>query len=671
MRNINATPNLERISAPALEVMPGGYKSEKDLSKELKKDPKIKQARAELARAKAAFSGKYKISYDAALEVTPDLLKMGNRFLQRIAGKEVIDKNKALEILTDDAQERLQDITEMQANLEELWNQKLEQMKAPAVPVDDTLTPHTLRSYFMEVEGMNKADAEEKTAKVFKHIRDIDAVAAKPIEHVEELGDEEIEEVEETPATIKAEPAPEALKPEAPKKIDKSPRERAGMQYAQELFKEKPSAEQMKNEVLQEFGGNEKARERAARMWDDAHVKLAMIERSGILRPGEKVGMDALEYVHANAKMQLEASRIEKLMAQAQEKLINDSIESFGGDEAGREKGAEIWDLANEMMGNEKSEAEIAREYGFTRMEYVEAWADLSNAYRKMDEDMIDAMKLRVFNMTKKLLGKEGGKLTQKRFDKEWDLLSGSGRSRLLKMRGLSGSRALAEQQAYAEKATGMPGRRAEGARGRGKQSTAEIVIPGAETPIETGGTVKEVEEQEIPVETGKTIREKDKDLEEQTSDILAGVTEATREAIADKEALESLPEDVQGAMEDLKKRGKEKSVELSGADNTFKEKLKTLDNQAFNLTSLPKKDVDRYREAVIRYMKKAKDGKSRDAKLTLRAIKVKFDKWQESPANVKDAKKIDAIYKALEKYLDNPSKPPSLRIPKEVAEAA
>lgn len=207
--------------------------------------------------------------------------------------------------------------------------------------------------------------------------------------------------------------------------------------------------------VINSFGGDEKGRTKAAQMWDDAFVKLSMVERSGILKPNQKIG-NAMDYVYANATIQMKATEMERLMAEAEQKIINNNIEAFGGGKAGQAKAAEIWDLANQMMGKESSEAEVQRQFGFTRMEYVEAWADLSKAYIDKNEDKIQAMELRVFNLTKKLLGEAGNKLSLQEFRSNWNLLAGSGASRMNKMRGLGQNRARKEAGVQTKKISGL-----------------------------------------------------------------------------------------------------------------------------------------------------------------------------------------------------------------------
>lgn len=208
-------------------------------------------------------------------------------------------------------------------------------------------------------------------------------------------------------------------------------------------------------EVINSFGGGEKGRTKAGQMWDDAFIKLSMVERSGVLKPNQKIG-DALDYVHANATMQMKATEMERIFAQAENQLIQNSIESFGGGEAGQAKAGEIWDLANQMMGKDLSEAEAQRQFGFTRMEYVEAWADLSKAYMDKNDELIKAMEQRAFNFTKKILGEEGKKLTKKQFDADWNLLAGSGASRIAKMRGIGQNRARQESSRQIEKISGL-----------------------------------------------------------------------------------------------------------------------------------------------------------------------------------------------------------------------
>jgi hypothetical protein len=231
----------------------------------------------------------------------------------------------------------------------------------------------------------------------------------------------------------------------------------AELKSTEKLESEKSAEErQVKiNEIIESFGGDDKGRKKAAQMWDDAYVKLAMVERSGILEPGKKTG-DALDYVYANATMQMKATEMERLMAEAEQKIINQTIESFGGEKTGKAKAGEIWDLANQMMGKNSSEVEAQRQFGFTRMEYVEAWADLSKANLKKDEELIEAMELRVYNMTKKLLGEDGKNLTKKRFDSEWNLLAGSGASRLAKMRGIGQNISRQESANVEKKISGM-----------------------------------------------------------------------------------------------------------------------------------------------------------------------------------------------------------------------
>ncbi len=208
-------------------------------------------------------------------------------------------------------------------------------------------------------------------------------------------------------------------------------------------------------EAIKSFGGGEKGRTKAAQMWDDAFIKLSMVQRSGVLKPNQKIG-NALDYVYANASMQMKATEMERTFAEAENKLINDSIESFGGGEAGQVKAGEIWDLANQMMGKEASEAEAQRQFGFTRMEYVEAWADLSKAHMDKNDELVKTMEQRVFNLTKKLLGEEGKKLTKKQFDTNWNLLAGSGASRTAKMRGIGQNRARQESSRQIEKISGL-----------------------------------------------------------------------------------------------------------------------------------------------------------------------------------------------------------------------
>ncbi len=443
-------PHLERGTEAKLKHREAIKSQTKE---KLREKDVIKKMRSKLARLKSSFAGAYKIS-PARADI---LLSQPAGFLGALKGlydgnmPTAEERQKLKALRSEDAQELLQDIHDLEVDIEKAWKKakKEEALKDTEneevimeTDLDETVSIPTLREHFMQ--EINEAKREQNFDKAKELEADLKHAYDNLREHFPELVRVREEESDDHPerATIlppQVEPQITARDFEHEPKVI-IPEEKASRE-APTLRSERAETERQEkiNSSIEAFGGGEAGRLYAANLWDYANRQIQ--ENGGIKLQGEKGQFkDALEYVNSFAEKVITSSEV-----------------------LGKERAGQIWqeinDHRNELLKSESlSKKERAKLQELDPVYYVEQSALRDKALQ--ENDLTAAGKHNsIIDEINSLLGYPEGMNPSTG--------EGMGRAPQKETRALGKRTAAAEAASYAERSTGAKARSAEAGKSR------------------------------------------------------------------------------------------------------------------------------------------------------------------------------------------------------------
>lgn len=448
-----ATPAEKSALESSTDVKVASREAVKIRTREkLRNQDSIKKMRSKLARLKSSFAGAYKISTSRA----DILLSQPTGFLGALKGlydgsMPTADERQKLKALrSEDAQELLDNIHNLEAEIDKAWKQAKKQEAIQDIEneetimeanLDDTVSIPTLREHFMQ--EINEAKRNKNFDKAKELEADLNHAYDNLREHFPELvriKEEDSDHPERAtilPPEVNAQVTardyvhePKVIIPE-----QKQAREAPTLRSR----KEEQERQDKIQSSIEAFGGGEAGRKYAADLWDYANSQIK--EQGGIMLQGEKGKFkDALEYVNAFAEKVAKSTEV-----------------------LGRERSAQIWqeinDHRNHLLQSESLTAKEKQQLQeLDPVYYVEQSALRDQALQ--EDDLNAAGKHNaIIDEINSLLGYPEGMNPSTG--------EGMGRAPQKETRALGKRTAALEAASYAERSTGAKARTAEAGQAR------------------------------------------------------------------------------------------------------------------------------------------------------------------------------------------------------------
>jgi hypothetical protein len=287
----------------------------RETKENIRNKEQIKVLRGKLARLKSAFAGAYKLSPARAhiLLSQPSGLMGALKGLYEGKAPTSEERKKLKALKSEDAQEQLKDIQNLETRINEAWKQaKKEEIEVDfynkgaieEIELDDTVSIQTLREVAnQEIEGAKEIGDSKKAQKILDDLNHAisniydEFPDLRPKENSEEL--DAYDESKERKAIVP--PSPEIF----------------------EIEKQQENNEKIES-AIKAFGGGEAGRKYAADLWKYANNQIK--EKGSIKLQGEKGAQkDAMAYVQAFAEKVTTSNEV-----------------------LGRERSAQIWQEIND-----------------------------------------------------------------------------------------------------------------------------------------------------------------------------------------------------------------------------------------------------------------------------------------------------------------------------------